>query len=255
MMGVGRVGRLGCAGKKRAVAAYSSAQSLQFTGTSSQYCSRADAAGHEFTTAMSMSLWVKGANTADYAGVVTKHDYGNTQNGYAVLRSGGVAGKPRVIIYDTGGNTKQYDSSLTAFDNTWHHVCFTFGSSTLKIYVDGVLDSSPTLVADQAVTTLKNNTCGLRFASQLSAGSPANYYTGYLDEVSLWSVELSAAEVLALYNSGNPPDVSLHSQYANCASWYKCGDGDTIAANGIVDTKGSLHLSPTNSPTIASDAP
>jgi hypothetical protein len=246
MFGLGRMGRLGAVGMSKApvVATYVSTYAIDFGGTN-EVCSRADSASHDFGSAMSLSCWVNAAATLDYGGVVLKHDF-SSDNGYAILRSGANAGKTRCIVTDSGGGTKQYDSSLTAFDSTWHHICFTFGGGVLKIYIDQVLDASPTLITNDAVTNLRGTAVGLRFGSQLSGGTPSNYYVGKLDEVSVWGIELSQAEVTALASGGKPADLSLHSQYANCASWYKCGDGDTNGANGVIDTKGALHLTPAN---------
>jgi len=232
---------------------YLSTKALDFDGVN-EYCNRADAAAHDFTTAMTLSVWVKAASAADFAGIAMKHDYGTTQNSFAILRVGAIG---KYLIWD-GSNTKQYTSALTSFDNTWHHMVMTFGASTLKIYVDQVLDASPTKNNDDACTTLKNSTEGFRIGSQKAAGTPSNFLTGRLNNISLWSIALSQAEVEELANGGKPADLSLHSQYASCVSWYKCGDGDTIGANGILDsTTNALHLSPTNmeSGDIVTDAP
>jgi hypothetical protein len=244
-------------GKNTASTAYVSATSIAFGGTD-EYASRADAAAHEFTTTASWSLWVKGAATADYAGVVSKGHYSGTPDlSYTIKRSGAAAGKIGVLISDDGANYRDVSSSITVFDDTWHHVCVTFSSGTLKIYVDGVDDGSITTHISATVNSLKNSADGLRFGSQLDNATPANFYVGRLNNVSLWNIALSLAQVGELRSSSKPADLTLHSAYANCVSWYKCGDGDTIGASGIVDTKGSLHLSPTNMEAgdIVSDAP
>jgi hypothetical protein len=62
----------------------------------------------------------------------------------------------------------------------------------------------------------------------------------------LWKTELTAAEVLELYNGHScvgivsdhqpgPGDLEEHSQYSNLVSWWKMGDiGDILTANGAL---------------------
>jgi hypothetical protein len=54
-----------------------------------------------------------------------------------------------------------------------------------------------------------------------------DWYTGNLDEVSIWNKTLSPAEVANIYNSGSPADLAQHSAAANLVGWWRMGDGDT----------------------------
>ncbi len=235
-------------------AAYSSTKCLSFAAASSQYANTADTSDHDFTTAMSLSCWLKGATPAGGTGIVTKADI-LSDISYYIGNAGTAPGKLYAIVSSTGGFDKIYRSTAVVFDSTWHHVAITFGASTLKIYIDGALDTTPTKEADGAVTTLKNSASGLSMGTLFNGGTPGNFYNGKVDELSLWSIALSATDITALYNSGKPADLSAHAQFANCKSWYKCGDGDTIGAAGIIDSVSAHNMSPTNTPTIATDAP
>jgi hypothetical protein len=108
------------------------------------------------------------------------------------------------------------------------------------------------------------------------------YANGAIDEVSIWGVELSAAEVMDLYTGGpykhvdgsslfghspeqaniipGPGDLSKHTQYTNLVSWWRLGDtGDTVSDAGVistaVDKKGSNNLTGQNSPVTTGGAP
>ncbi len=238
-----------------ATATYVATKSIAFGGTD-EYCNRADAAVHDVTTTMTLSAWVKGAATQDYTAIVSKTDNA-VANNYNLLRSGDVAAKWSANI-SGGGNNKRWSSSVTVFDNTWHHVAYTFSSGTLAMYNDRVLDTGPpTKTVDGAVASLTPNSVGLRIGSNLTNGTPSAFFVGSITNVSLWNIALDQTGINALATAGKPADLTLHANYANCVSWYKCGDGDTIGANGILDTKGGLHMSPSNmeSGDIVTDAP
>lgn len=229
-------------------------KSLVFDGVD-EFAARADANAQDVGTAGTWSLWVKGAGIGNYGGITCKSDP-TLGAGWAVLDSGDGSKKMGIQLF-AGANQKRYNTSISVFDNTWHHVVFTFGSSAITVYVDRVLDT-PTKTSDQAVTTINNVAAGLRIGSQISNGTPATFYTGSITNFSLWNVALTQTAVTALATGGKPADLSLHANYGSCVSWYKCGDGDTIAANGILDsTANALHLSPTNMEAgdIVTDAP
>lgn len=245
----------GLKGGKKRPSSFST-KSLAFDGVD-EFCSRADAAAHDLSTTWTISLWVKGSGAGNYGAILFKSDNASdATRSYAILDSGDSTGKAAIQLYE-GSTQKRWNTSSVVFDNTWHHLVWTFSSGTLNGYIDRVLDASPIKTVDGSITSLNNSTAGLRFGSQVSSGVAATFYSGRLNNVSLWSVALSGAEISALASGGKPVDLSTHSQYANCISWYKCGDGDTIGASGIVDTKGALHLSPTNmeAADIVTDAP
>lgn len=220
---------------------------LDFGGTN-EYASRADAAGHDFTTAMSYSFWVKAPATAATAGILSKGDYTLNTIAFYCCRPSTAPTKLNIVFGDddTGQHSKIYQTSVVVFDDTWKHVVVTFSAGTIKIYVNGVEDTTPTKIADSTCNSLYNSGVGLRMGCLFESGAEISFLTGKLCSVPLFGKALSAAEVTELYNGGVTTDVSLHSAYADCVSWYKAGDGDSNAANGIVDTKGALHLTPNN---------
>jgi len=88
-----------------------------------------------------------------------------------------------------------------------------------------------------------------------SAGSPAQYFDGKIDEVAVWNDELTSAEVTAIYNSGNMLNVSSDSgnyeSAANLQGYYRFNEGsgtelqdnspnsNTGTINGAIWTAGS----------------
>lgn len=90
--------------------------------------------------------------------------------------------------------------------NTWYHICYTDNGSALtsgcKLYINGVL--SNTVQSGSGVYTRMNNgTSPTKIG--LSWNLSANLkHKGLIDELSIWkNRELTATEVLELYNKGN----------------------------------------------------
>ena len=76
------------------------------------------------------------------------------------------------------------------------------------------------------------------------------YLDGSIDEVGMWDVELDAANVSAIYNSGAPMNIKSDSgnydEAANCISYWKMGDGNNDDISTIEDQIGLGDLTPTN---------
>ena len=138
----------------------------------------------------------------------------------------------------------------------WVHMCFTWdGNATgdmngLKIYIDGVQDMA-TVINANGLASNTFNAAGEAF--RLAAlSSPGYFLQGGLDEVSVFSREVSAVDVAnELYNLGNPKDISAQ---ANLVSWWRLGDaaGDSTdpASPLIVDVVGGHDLTPQNTEAI-----
>ena len=137
-------------------------------------------------------------------------------------------------------------SSSTYAINNWHHVVLTIGSDR-----DGVL-----YVNGSSAATFSGvfNSGGLDMFSIAvdydtsggTAGNKSQYFDGKIDEVAVWNDELSAADVTALYNSGNGLKASANSgNYDNSADlvgyWkFNEGTGSTLTDNTSNSNNGTL---------------
>lgn len=111
--------------------------------------------------------------------------------------------KLRVKISADGGatNFKDYTSSVTAYDNTFHTVTFTFGSSTLKLYIDGVEDTSLTLTTDAAVASLFDPTpINALFGASFNSSTPVEQIDATIAAVTLLPTALSSTNVDNLHD-------------------------------------------------------
>lgn len=112
--------------------------------------------------------------------------------------------------------------------NTWTHIAMVFDGSgstnaeRLKVYYNGV---EQTLTYGGTIPA----TTGTYSTSYLGGrGDGTNEYTGYLDEVGIWSLALSESTLQAIYDTtaNNPGKVANLSETPEGApaAWYRMGD-------------------------------
>lgn len=233
--------------------AFSNTKSLLFDGID-DHIVISPVAAQELTTAATVSLWVKGSSQG-----FNKVIFSKWQTGAGDLRSFLIDtdntndDRIRVAIYDDSITLqKNYITSIAVLDGDWAHYAFTFGSSTLKVYINGTEDTSVNKSIDNAISSINVSTPNYMMAAR----SPGTFFfAGNIDEVSLWQQELSATQISEIYNSGVPTDLSSHTATANLVGWYRNGDGDTFPT--IIDQQGNSNglMTSMDSGDIVTDTP
>ena len=123
------------------------------------------------------------------------------------------------------------DNCLTV--DTWTHVATTFNGDTgCKLYANGV-------DVTQEIDTFTSNpetdtTMGAYFSTigathYSSEGSIASEFDGNIDEVALFNVEKTPTEILSIYNSGKPTDLSSESGLVGY--WRFEGNANDLSSN------------------------
>lgn len=153
-----------------------------FNGTDN-YINISHDSDFSFSDDMSIAIAVK-VPTLPGAEVYLLNKYDGT-DGYAVRIN--ASNEVELYYADSGaGTTFSTGTALTA--DTWQHVVFTKSGTALKSYVNGVAADTATGGA-----TIGTNSNALEVGRYSSS-----YFSGALDEVRLYSDELTAAEALAL---------------------------------------------------------
>lgn len=137
---------------------------------------------------MTIEFWTRG--TPGYTcGVL------GWQNGVVLVEGGGGNGL-YVNLMDTKGNSHALAPVGNVFDGNWHHVAVTYVPETgvADIYKDGVM------VATQTVGGFQPQTAGDFYMGEVSGYSD---FKGQLDEISLYSQALSAADIMGIYAAGD----------------------------------------------------
>ncbi len=101
--------------------------------------------------------------------------------------------------YANSSELKDYRSSIVSFDETWHHIAFTFdgdaAASTLKLYVDGLEDTSVNIIYDDNITSIFDSTSNIGIGCDYSSGSPYRFFNGMIDDVQIYDYALPASEI------------------------------------------------------------
>jgi hypothetical protein len=122
--------------------------------------------------------------------------------------------------YHSVENKKSYD------DGEWHHFLITKKKNKIFIYFDGI-----------KINEYEGEFSGLgTFPAQLgSYNGKGYYYTGELDEVSLWQSYFSKSDVKRLYNEGVPSNVFYHRQVTSILHWWRLGDNKKDTEESLID--------------------
>jgi len=128
-------------------------------------------------------------------------------------------------------------SSEAISQNVWVHVVYTNdrsnGSTGERMYIDGVLKGA----GGASSTTDIDNTGSLyigRYDTTYTLASTK------MDEVAIWNYDLNSEHVTALYDNGNPTELTsikgLYSAQGSLQAWWRMGDGylDSIGGTGEV---------------------
>ncbi len=141
----------------------------------------------------------------------------------------------RKLSFTSGGTNANIGTTLTNVvpEDQWVHVAFVLNSGTGYLYVNGVQEGSGSLTS---VTTPTSGT-SVRVGQRVPGGSIP--FNGIIDEVRIWSVARSLAEIQADMNA------ELCGTQANLELYLKFNEGTAGGTNaGIisaVDNSGNLN--------------
>jgi hypothetical protein len=175
-----------------------------------------DAPSLDLSQALTIAAWLRPNQTATAYPI--KKARASATDGYELALSGNGTVFVR-FNQVSSGDVYRVDSagSYPTDGNTWIHVAVTYDGQEIKLYLDGVLDSS--LPAPGLVVA--SNNLPLSFGAQDDGISP---YDGAIDAVHLFDYPLSLAQIEDLILSSLPPDT----------------DGD-----GVPDEEDAFPLDPT----------
>ncbi len=135
---------------------------------------------------ITLAGWVKTADTGNVYWLSCNGPAGSTAN---VVLFGILSGQ--VAIYDT--NAAEGRSSTLVNDSEWHHLAYSRSGSTGSIYIDGNLEKTHT--ANFTFTDPGNR---WSIAQEWDDATPSNFLAGTVDDVRIYDVGLSYAEIAAL---------------------------------------------------------
>jgi hypothetical protein len=201
-----------------------SGQALNLNG-GSQYAAVPDNAALRIpTNALTLATWVKPTLEATQ-NLISKSTNGGI-GGYELCLAATSSTWPHKAFFRlnqvSSGDTYRINSTTLYSDhlNTWIHLAATYDGATMKLYVNGVLESSL-----PAAITINQNTLPVGLGAQVDASNAGTrFFAGAMDDSRIYNRALSASEIAAL--AGSSP--TTHTIAASA------GTGGSIGPSGAV---------------------
>jgi len=147
-------------------------------------------------------------------------------------------------FYHYGPNNSYTESTNTFEPGQWHHIALIVDSSgNGKLFVNGGQEATWSNGTNSSVNRFS---IGQEWDGSGTAKA-SDFFDGKIDEVAVWNVALSAADVTALYNSGNGLKASADSgNYDNSGDligyWkFNDGTGSTLTDSTSNSNNGTLN--------------
>jgi hypothetical protein len=207
---------------------------------------------------VSLSLWCKWADIT----TATSRIFSNSSESsayYGLSCNKNASGYLSMSTGDGGGfavsdrRTLKTDAAAVS-NNTWHHIVFVWSnemSSTWKMYVDG---ETPASSVSGTGGFNAYTTDDAFIGKQILAST--SYANGLMDEVAFFDAALASDQVIKIYNSGTPYDLSGEN---NLIGYWRNGDPNGTSSYPTItdDSSNSNNGTMTNmaSGDIVTDAP
>lgn len=167
------------------------------------------------------------------------------------------SGNLRCILYDNaagdGSQIYKVNGAMGGISvGNWFHLAVTTnGTSTLKLYVNGVEKGVGSPLTYGSSWSSFNAPSSLPL--DIGARTSTNLYANQLmDEVAIFGSELSGSDITAIYNSGVPADLTSYSP----VGYWRMGDNDSGTGTTITDQgSGGNDASLVNGPTFSTTVP
>lgn len=231
------------------------------TGLSGTYVSIPNDSSLNETGTFSFACWHKsevGDSFTPISAFASQWDPTGNDRGWYIGNASADKDRLRVILDSVGDlstSYKDYYSSIDIRDNAWHLVGFTWNAGTLKIYIDGVEDTSVTKTNDDSFSAINSSANDLLLFGT-GDGATNDSYEGTLNHLSYWDKVLTDDDWLEIYNVGEPANLNNHSASANLVSWWRGGGGSDTATSLVdVATAGNENNGTIVGPTRIRDVP
>lgn len=176
---------------------------LTFFAATPKYIDLGNFASFERTDPFSLECWFKTSVIGGLNHLLAKMENAGNFRGWGLRVNIGTVEVILSSIFGGPGQSILRVRTINTFnDGVWHHLVVTYLGNSLatgiQIYVDNI--SQPLVTVVDNLTSTITNAINLKFAAR-EGGAYA--YTGDLDEIVIWTKELTQAEVTYRYNSGN----------------------------------------------------
>lgn len=221
---------------------------LDFGGD--KYVTVADAAGLSFgngtaDSAFSIAAWIYVTDGVDSQHILTKYDENVAVEWKFFLNT---LEHLHLSLRDDSASAHIYAATSDSLSLGWHHVVSTYDATEantgLTLYVDGEA-ASVDVGSGGTYIAMENTATDVLMGAAFSSSSQTEFFDSILDNVTLFGIELTAANVLNFYNTGFGTE-SLATTFPNVVAddalsigWNLVGmtydsTGGSTAASGVL---------------------
>ncbi len=218
--------------------------SLDFELSSSQYATAADSASTSITGDLTLEAWVKLEQLPSVAGttftIVAKWHAGGGARSYQWV----ISDSGDVMYFtpsDDGAGAPAGNSNTPLTVGVWTHVAVSYDASegSCTFFINGVADGAPTGLD----TSIQNNASELAIGATNHQTAASGFFDGIIDEVRLWSITKTAANILAAYKQ------ELVGSETSLNAYWKLNN------TAVDSTVNGNTLTLVNTPTYSTDVP
>ena len=155
----------------------------------------------DVTDEITISAWIKPIDNTNIQKIVIKSNDASTDWSYGLGISGNGASEKKLNFHIKSGSAtwNSLDSTNDLTAGVWTHFVGVYDGTDMRIYVNGVLDSTPLSVTGNVYgQSGKDIFIGTNGNAALPDGQ---FYNGTMDEVAIFNRVLSPAEILNIYNN------------------------------------------------------
>ena len=168
----------------------------------------------------SFSLWYKTSSSAAQIPLSIGGPTDTTSSSQFAYCLNRYSSNTQAAIFGKSNDTSAFTVPNTS-DGNWHHLVVTYDQSSLKVYIDGNLEATPSLPSSNYATS-----------SGLTIGSWSDnnrFFNGSIDEVAVFNKALSLSEVGLIYdatndNPGKTGDLFTGGLASSLVYWNRMGD-------------------------------
>lgn len=236
---------------------YSNTNSLKFVNLKNNGIRVTQSSSLNLTNQGTIEAWIYLVSYADFGGIIHKGDKSSFADESYTLQ----LWNNNKLYFGLANTLNSYNLQSTSSLQTsqWYHVCATWNSSGMRLYINGKLEASSSNVITLSYSNLNDPTKnGLNIGRQLNEDYNSSYqkftFDGLIDEVRIWNTCLSGYQLQKrMYQELNSND----SLWYNLVGYWPFneGSGDYVNDNSSNSNNGSFIPTNSNKPRWKTNLP
>jgi hypothetical protein len=165
-----------------------SRECLEFNGTDN-YVDCGNGANIQFngTQSFTVEAWVK-PTAAQWGSVISKFQHHSTHEGYSLEMFSDY--RISLLLGNNWSDWDDFTSTNTLTVNTWNHIAATYDGSTVKLYINGRLETSAAWT-----NGITDSGTDLVIGARMGTTVFSTFFLGNIDEARVWGTALSEAQI------------------------------------------------------------